>query len=36
VLATESHDKSREALAEAAPGSDDLELITDFIYTRHA
>ena len=35
-LATESHDKAREALAEAAPGSDDLELITDFIYTRHA
>jgi geranylgeranyl diphosphate synthase, type II len=35
-LATESHGKAREALAEAAPGSDDLELITDFIYTRHA
>jgi len=35
-LATESHDKAREALADAQPGSDDLELITDFIYTRHA
>jgi geranylgeranyl diphosphate synthase, type II len=35
-LATESHAKSREALAEASPDSDDLELITDFIYTRHA
>jgi geranylgeranyl diphosphate synthase type II len=35
-LATESHLKARQALAEAAPGSDDLELITDFIYTRHA
>ncbi len=35
-LATESHAKAREALAEAAPDSDDLELITDFIYTRHA
>jgi geranylgeranyl diphosphate synthase, type II len=35
-LATESHAKAREALAEAAPGSDDLERVTDFIYTRHA
>jgi geranylgeranyl diphosphate synthase, type II len=35
-LATESHAKAREALAEARPGSPDLELITDFIYTRHA
>jgi geranylgeranyl diphosphate synthase, type II len=35
-LATESHAKSREALAEASPASDDLELITDFIYIRHA
>jgi geranylgeranyl diphosphate synthase type II len=34
-LATESHAKAREALAEAGPGSDDLELITDFIRTRH-
>jgi geranylgeranyl diphosphate synthase type II len=34
-LATESHTNARQALAEAAPGSDDLELITDFIYTRH-
>ena len=35
-LATESHASARRALAEAAPQSDDLELITDFIYTRHA
>jgi geranylgeranyl diphosphate synthase type II len=35
-LATESHANARRALAEAAPRSDDLELITDFIYTRHA
>ncbi len=35
-LAGESHGKAREALAGAGPGSDDLELITDFIYTRHA
>jgi geranylgeranyl diphosphate synthase type II len=35
-LATESHAKARAALAEAAPDSGDLELITDFIYTRHA
>ena len=34
-LATESHAKAREALAAAGPRSDDLELITDFIYTRH-
>jgi geranylgeranyl diphosphate synthase, type II len=35
-LATESHAGARRALAEAEPQSDDLELITDFIYTRHA
>ena len=35
-LAGESHAKAREALSEAGPGSDDLERITDFIYTRHA
>jgi geranylgeranyl diphosphate synthase, type II len=35
-LATESHANARDALAGAAPGSDDLGLITDFIYTRHA
>jgi geranylgeranyl diphosphate synthase, type II len=35
-LATESHASARRALTEAAPRSDDLELITDFIYTRHA
>jgi len=35
-LATESHAKARRALAEAAPGSDDLRLITDFIHARHA
>jgi geranylgeranyl diphosphate synthase type II len=35
-LASESHAKAREALAEAAPASDDLERVTDFIYTRHA
>ena len=35
-LAAESHAKAREGLSEAAPGSDDLERITDFIYTRHA
>jgi geranylgeranyl diphosphate synthase, type II len=34
--ATESHAKARAALAEANPGTDDLELIADFIYTRHA
>jgi geranylgeranyl diphosphate synthase, type II len=35
-LATESHANARASLAEAGPGSGDLELITDFIYTRHA
>ncbi len=35
-LAGESHEKARASLAEAAPGSDDLERITDFIYTREA
>jgi geranylgeranyl diphosphate synthase type II len=35
-LAAESHRKARQALAEAAPASDDLALITDFIHTRHA
>ncbi len=35
-LATESHAKARQALDEADPGSDDLERVTDFIYTRHA
>jgi len=35
-LATESHANARDALAESGPGSRDLELITDFIYTRHA
>ena len=35
-LATESHAKARQALAEVAPGSNDLERLTDFIYTRHA
>jgi geranylgeranyl diphosphate synthase type II len=35
-LATESHAKARQALDEANPGSDDLERVTDFIYTRHA
>jgi geranylgeranyl diphosphate synthase type II len=34
-LAAESHSKARASLAEAAPGSDDLERITNFIYTRH-
>jgi geranylgeranyl diphosphate synthase, type II len=34
-LAAESHAKTRQALAEAAPDSDDLERVTDFIYTRH-
>jgi geranylgeranyl diphosphate synthase, type II len=34
-LATESHANARAALAEAGPGSDDLERVTDFIYTRH-
>ena len=35
-LAGESHRNARAALADAAPGSDDLERITDFIYTREA
>jgi geranylgeranyl diphosphate synthase type II len=35
-LAAESHGKAREALAEAPGQTGDLELITDFIYTRHA
>ena len=35
-LAGESHEKARAALAEAAPGSDDLERITDFIVAREA
>jgi geranylgeranyl diphosphate synthase type II len=35
-LAGESHRNARAALAEAAPGSDDLERITDFIFTREA
>jgi geranylgeranyl diphosphate synthase type II len=34
-LAAESHRKAREALAEAGAESDDLNRITDFIYTRH-
>jgi geranylgeranyl diphosphate synthase type II len=35
-LAGDSHAKAREALAEAAGDTADLERITDFIYTRHA
>jgi geranylgeranyl diphosphate synthase type II len=35
-LAGESHAKARAALQEAAPGSGDLQRMTDFIYTRHA
>ncbi len=35
-LADESHANARQALAEAGPQSSDLELITDFIHTRHA
>jgi geranylgeranyl diphosphate synthase, type II len=35
-LAAESHRKAREALAGAPGQTADLELITDFIYTRHA
>jgi geranylgeranyl diphosphate synthase type II len=34
-LATQSYRKARQALAEANPGTADLQLITDFIYTRH-
>jgi geranylgeranyl diphosphate synthase type II len=34
-LAAESHARTREALAEAAGETRDLELIADFIYTRH-
>jgi geranylgeranyl diphosphate synthase, type II len=34
-LASESHRKAREALAETAARTDDLERITDFIHTRH-
>ena len=35
-LASESHAGTRAALAEAGPDNGDLEMITDFIYTRHA
>jgi geranylgeranyl diphosphate synthase, type II len=34
-LAAESHARTREALAEATGETRDLELIADFIYTRH-
>jgi geranylgeranyl diphosphate synthase, type II len=34
-LASESHRKAREALAEADANTDDLARITDFIHTRH-
>jgi geranylgeranyl diphosphate synthase, type II len=34
-LATESHGRARDALAEAEAKTDDLSRITDFIYTRH-
>ena len=34
-LAAESHARTREALAEAEGQTEDLELISDFIYTRH-
>jgi geranylgeranyl diphosphate synthase, type II len=34
-LASESHQKARAALAEAAAKTDDLARITDFIHTRH-
>ena len=34
-LASESHEKAREALAEADTMTDDLARITDFIHTRH-
>jgi geranylgeranyl diphosphate synthase type II len=36
ALAGESHSRARDALAEAAGETDDLQRITDFIYTRHA
>ena len=35
-LAAASHVKAREALAETAGDTDDLERITDFIYTRQS
>ncbi len=35
-LAAESHRKTRDALARAAGDTGDLELITDFIYTRQS
>ena len=35
-LAAESHARAREALAAASGDVRDLELIADFIYTRHA
>jgi len=35
-LAAASHAKAREALAETTGDTDDLELITDFIYTRQS
>lgn len=35
-LATDSHRKASEALAEIAGETEDLKLITDFIHTRHA
>ena len=35
-LASESHQKARDALGEAATRTDDLARITDFIHTRHA
>jgi geranylgeranyl diphosphate synthase type II len=34
-LASDSHRKAREALAEAGAQTDDLARITDFIHTRH-
>jgi geranylgeranyl diphosphate synthase, type II len=36
ALASESHRKAREALAETDAKTDDLARITDFIHTRHA
>jgi geranylgeranyl diphosphate synthase type II len=35
-LAAESHANARKALSQAGPDTDDLQRITDFIYTRHA